>query len=130
MSLLGISIWKMVSFCGIPAGIGAALSVFLLTGYGILIENPTTAFRALLMFGIFMGAKMLGRSYDLFSALALAAILILVDNPDLLWDCGFQMSFMAVAGIGGYGNGQIKLLREMGKDFSGRRGKLLQNLLL
>lgn len=130
MSLLGISIWKMVNFCGIPAGIGAALSVFLLAGYGILIENPTTAFRALLMFGIFMGAKILGRSYDLFTALALAAILLLTDNPDLLWDCGFQMSFMAVAGIGGYGNAQIKLLREMGKDFSGRAGKIRQNLLM
>lgn len=130
MSLLGISIWKMVSLCGIPAGICAALSVFFLTGYGMLIGNPTTAFRALLMFGIFMGAKILGRTYDLFTSLALAAILLLLDNPDLLWDCGFQMSFMAVAGIGGYGNGQIKLLREMGKDFSGRAGKMQQNLLM
>ena len=43
------------------------LSVGVLAGYGILIGQPTTAVRALLMFFVLQGARLLGRSYDLLS---------------------------------------------------------------
>ena len=47
------------------------LSVGVLAGYGILIGQPTTAVRALLMFLYFRVQDFLGRSYDLLSALRL-----------------------------------------------------------
>ncbi|MBS6196285.1 MAG: ComEC/Rec2 family competence protein [Clostridiales bacterium] len=100
ISLLGMAVWNFLKRLGMPVGVSAGLAFGLLTGYGMLIGNPTTAFRALVMFGIMMGAKVLGRAYDMLSALAAAGILLLLDNPDLMGNCGFQLSFLAVMGIG------------------------------
>lgn len=52
------------------------------------------------MFLLFAGAKIAGRIYDLPTALAASAILILVESPGYLLDGGFLMSFGAVLGIG------------------------------
>ncbi|NCB93820.1 MAG: ComEC/Rec2 family competence protein [Clostridia bacterium] len=103
ISLLGLGIWSVLKRVGMPVGLSAFFSILILMGYGCMIGSPTTAVRALIMFGTMLGARICGRAYDLFSALALSAILLLVDNPDLLWDSGFQLSFMAVAGMGCYG---------------------------
>ncbi len=102
MSLIGMGIWTVCKWIGLPMALAAINSVFFLLGYGIILNNPTTAFRALLMFVIMMGAKLLGRSYDLLSALAAAGIILLFDNPDLLDNSGFQLSFSAVLGMGCY----------------------------
>lgn len=99
ISLLGMAIWNLMKNLGMPLVLSAGTSFGILTCYGIMIGSPTTAFRALLMFGMMMGAKLLGRTYDLLSALAAAGILLLLDNPDLVGDCGFQLSFLAVAGL-------------------------------
>ncbi len=102
MSLIGMGIWTACKWIGLPMGLAIIGSVGALMGYGVILENPTTAFRALLMFGIMMGAKLLGRSYDLLSALAASGIVLLLDNPDLLENSGFQLSFSAVFGMGWY----------------------------
>ena len=52
---------------------------------------------------IFLGAQIAGRTYDSFSALAVAALIILWQNPHALWNVGFLFSFMAVAGAVGIG---------------------------
>lgn len=130
MSLLGMSLWRILIRTGVCGWAAALSSGVLLAGYGILIGNPTTGFRALLMFGIMMGGKILGRTYDLLTALGLAGILLLTDNPDLLWDCGFQMSFMAVLGIGVYGKGQMKIVEKSWGEFHGKTGPLWKSLLM
>lgn len=130
MSLLGMAMWKILLRMGVSARAAALSSTILLIGYGILIENPTTGFRALLMFGIMMGGKILGRTYDLLTALGLAGILLLTENPDLLWDCGFQMSFMAVLGIGSYGKEQMAILEKSWGKMQGKTGALWKSLLM
>lgn len=102
MSLIGMGVWNICKWMGAPIVLAISGSVGILAAYGILLGNPTTAFRALLMFGIMMGAKLFGRSYDLLSSLAAAGIVLLLDNPDLLVNSGFQLSFSAVLGMGGY----------------------------
>lgn len=123
ITLLGMAVWNFLKRLGVVQSVAAAVSFSLLAGYGILIGNPTTAMRALLMFGILMGAKILGRAYDLFSALAAAGILLLLDNPDLLADCGFQLSFMAVLGMGSYGRIQTELVEKLWKEMSEKTEK-------
>ena len=44
-------------------------------------------------------ADIFGRAYDMASAMALAAIMILIRNPLQAWQAGFLLSFGAVAGI-------------------------------
>ena len=100
------------------------LSVGVLAGYGILIGQPTTAVRALLMFFVLQGARLLGRSYDLLSALAFAGILMLLDNPDLILDGGCRLSFCAVIGVGWYVSEKNKIFRSIGeKEKRKNRGK-------
>ncbi len=55
--------------------------------------------RAVVMFGIFLGAQCCGRAYDSMNALAVAAACILLHNPCALFLAGFQFSFAAVAGV-------------------------------
>lgn len=111
MSLIGMGIWNVCKWIGIPMAVASIGSVGVLMGYGILLGNPTTAFRALLMFGVLMGAKILGRSYDMLSALSAAGIVLLLDNPDILGNSGFQLSFMAVLGMGCYCNLEEKIFQ-------------------
>ena len=56
--------------------------------------------RAVCMFLLSVGAKILGRSYDLLTALALSAILLLLDSPAYLYSSSFLLSFGAVVGLG------------------------------
>lgn len=126
ISLLGMGIWGMLKRLGVPMTLSAVLSIVLLGGYGCLIGSPTTAFRALVMFAVMLAAKILGRVYDLISALCLAAFLLLVDNPDLLFDSGFQLSFMAVMGVGMHGSLNRRDSNSRGK--LSVRGKLLGQL--
>lgn len=89
ISLIGMGVWTVLLWLGMPAVIAAAGMTGLLAMYGMLIGSPASAFRAILMCIFLTGARLLGRSYDRLSALALAAILLLLDNPDLLFYSGF-----------------------------------------
>lgn len=100
ITLLGMGIWKLLGTAGIPAAASAAVSAGVLGLYGAWIGGGASALRAIIMFIVVMGARLTGRTYDLLSGLSLAAVLLLLDNPDLLYDSGFQLSFAAVLGVG------------------------------
>ena len=46
-----------------------------------------------------MFSEVLGRSYDYITSISLAGILLLIGNPFVLWNSGFQMSFTAIISI-------------------------------
>ena len=69
----------------------------------------TSTIRAVLMFFVLLFGQWIGRSYDTLSALGLSAIVILLDNPYLLWYAGFLLSFAAVLGIVAVGQTLIKI---------------------
>lgn len=124
ISLLALSVAGILRRLGFPMPVWVILSVGVLAGYGILIGQPTTAVRALLMFFVLQGARLLGRSYDLLSALAFAGILMLLDNPDLILDGGCRLSFCAVIGVGWYVSEKNKIFRSIGeKEKRKNRGK-------
>lgn len=109
ISMLGAGIWSGLKWLGLPVPLASGCAAVLIACYGTVIGSPATAVRAMIMFGLMLGAGLFGRAYDLLSALAAAGILLLLDNPDLLFYSGFQMSFAAVAGLGSYGEFQKKL---------------------
>lgn len=67
--------------------------------YGMFSGFSVSTTRAVLMMCILFASFLIGRSYDLPSALALAAIAILIGNHRLIYQSGFQLSFLAVVGI-------------------------------
>ena len=65
-----------------------------MTGFGV------SAKRALLMYLVYLGAQIFGRTYDLLSGLAFSAVVILTGSPELLGDVSFLLSFLAILGLG------------------------------
>ncbi len=72
----------------------AAFLCYVLTGEG------TSAGRAFLMLAVYGGSQAAGRGYDPPSAAALAALLTLMGNPLLLFQCGFLLSYGSVLALG------------------------------
>ena len=81
----------------LPAGI---ISAILMVNFGMMTGMGTSTFRALVMFLLGVLALCTGRTYDILSALSVAAVLILLENPLYLYHSGFQLSFGAILGIG------------------------------
>lgn len=100
ISLLGMGLFQLLNKTGmglVPAGL---LSLTLLFLYGMMTGGSVSAMRAVTMFLLSVGARLLGRCYDMVTALALSAIFLLLDAPANLLGSSFWLSFGAVLGIG------------------------------
>lgn len=103
ISLIGLSCYRMLRMGGLGQGPSGILGTMVIVSYGLLTGASSSVIRAVAMVLIYMLAEFLGRSYDMLSAAALSAILLLAESPTLVFQAGFQLSFGAVAAIGGLG---------------------------
>ncbi|MFA6662886.1 MAG: ComEC/Rec2 family competence protein [Lachnospiraceae bacterium] len=78
----------------------ALIAIVFMLLYGKMTGMSSSSFRAVIMFIIHMGAIISHRTYDLLTATAVAAIMILIEQPLYLMYSGFLFSFGAVIGIG------------------------------
>ena len=76
-----------------------AIQLVILWAFAALTGLAPATVRAALMFSLFVVSHMMGRRTDSLNLLALAAIVMLATDPQLLFDTGWQLSFSAVAGI-------------------------------
>ncbi len=79
--------------------IAAGLCLLPLAIYTLLAGANTPVIRAMIMVTVFMVALCADKRKSLFIPLALAALLILIWDPNSLFTASFQLSFMAVASI-------------------------------
>ena len=100
ISIIGLGAYKILRRMWVPPIIAALFCVALMYCYGIMINMGPSSFRAIIMFTLRLAAGLLRRTYDLLTALAVAAVLILVDQPLYLFHAGFLFSFCAVLAIG------------------------------
>ena len=100
ISILGMGLFQTLKFAGLGNTGAGILSLAVMLQYGLLTGGSVSAMRAVCMFLLSVGAKILGRSYDLLTALALSAILLLLDSPAYLYSSSFLLSFGAVVGLG------------------------------
>lgn len=101
ISIIGMGFYELLMLAGsgiAPAGI---LTLILMIQYGTMTGAGISTMRAVVMFLLSVGARILGRSYDSLTALALSAILLLLDSPAYLADNSFLLSFGAVLGVSG-----------------------------
>ena len=70
--------------------------------YVILVGMSPSVVRSAVMLSIYGVSRMLFRKHDVITVLALTASLTLMISPLSLFDVGFQMSYLAVLGIGVY----------------------------
>lgn len=100
ISMIGMGIYHFLQRIGLPVKVCGITAAFMITVYGIMTGMSLSAARAILMFLLHLTADMLGRSYDMITALSLAAVLLLIEQPRYVEQSGFLFSFGAVAGIG------------------------------
>ncbi len=81
----------------------AAVCTFLpVAGYACLAGAELATMRSLLMVAVGLSAIWLGQERRLFHVLAVAAMGILLHDPQALFDISFQLSFLSVIAIAGW----------------------------
>ena len=100
ISVLGMGLFSLLKKLSLGNGLAGFLALSVILQYGMLTGGSVSAMRAVCMFVLAIGARILGRSYDLLTALAASAILLLLDTPAYLYSSSFLLSFGAVAGLG------------------------------
>jgi competence protein ComEC len=68
-------------------------------GYAVLAGLTPSVTRAVIMFTVYLLARLLGRQRSVLPPLALAAVVMLVLEPGIAGSISFQLSFAAVLGI-------------------------------
>jgi competence protein ComEC len=77
----------------------AAVLLFIIWIYAALSGLSPSVLRSVAMFSFIIAAKAFNRNSNVFNTLAASAFLLLCIDPLLLMDAGFQLSYIAVAGI-------------------------------
>ena len=75
------------------------ISLSVLWFYAILAGFSASIVRAAVMFSVIAFTKILNRHSNIYNSLALSAMILLLYNPNYLFDVGFQLSFAAVLSI-------------------------------
>ena len=106
LAVSGLHVGLIAMFCyfgfslfRLPQKMLCLLTIAAVLIYACLIGFRPSVFRASLMAILFLFATLIDRDADIFNLLAFAALVLLLLNPQQLWDVGFQLSFVAVASI-------------------------------
>lgn len=99
ISMIGMFLFKLLKKAGFHHNMASFLCMLLIWFYGRMTGLSVSTNRAVVMMILSLAACFVNRSYDSCSAIACSAILILIQQPYQLFQCGFQMSFLAVVGV-------------------------------
>ncbi len=99
ISLIGMLIYNILRKLRQSFLISSSVSVFVIVCYAIMTGNSISTRRAVIMLVISLGAQVVGRTYDIITALSISAIILMYDNPYVIENSAFQLSFGAVVGI-------------------------------
>jgi competence protein ComEC len=75
------------------------LLIFFLWFYALLTGLSPSVLRSATMFSFIVCARSFKRNSNIYNTLAASALFLLLINPFLIMDVGFQLSYLAVAGI-------------------------------
>ncbi len=100
ISIIGMGIYVTMRRFYIPISCAAFINIFIMFNYGIMTDMSSSACRAIIMFAIYLLAKITKRSYDMLTAMTLSAVYIIVEQPQYVFYTGFQLSFGAIIAVG------------------------------
>jgi competence protein ComEC len=83
-----------------PTQIAVIFTMPVLIMYAVMSGASTPTVRSFIMVFIYMSALFLGRRGEWLNSLSIAAVIILLWNPEALFGLSFQLSFLAVFSIG------------------------------
>ncbi len=99
IAIIGMTLYRRMRKWGVSywsAGIGCSILVIL---YGQMTGLAGSTMRAIIMMGLLLFGKAIGRSVDLLTSTGIAGVWMAVINPYVVLDAGFQLSFAAVTGL-------------------------------
>ncbi len=98
ITIVAVSVRRMLSF--LPRTASIVLGGIGIILFGILVGGGATVARSCIMALIALSAEFLRRDYGVGRALFIAGVLMLIQNPMILfYDPSFQLSFMATLGL-------------------------------
>ena len=84
----------------VPKRLRLAGGLIAIIAFALIVGLSATVVRASVMAGLILIAQAYGRTYDMLRALLFAGVVMICINPFLLlYDIGFQFSFMATLGL-------------------------------
>lgn len=98
ISFIGMAIYKLLRR-RFRFLFSAAVSIPVVLSFGIMSGFGISTMRAIIMFILKIIGEVLGRKYDAITAISLAGLVLLVQNPFVVCNSGFQMSFGAIIAI-------------------------------
>ncbi len=99
IALIGIFLNLFLLFLGFSRNFSFYFSIIFLFLYILMIGLPPSAIRAFIMGGVYMFSQKIGRNNNNTRNIFLTAGIMLILNPSLIYDYGFNLSFLAVFGI-------------------------------
>lgn len=97
--LVGFVVIMALKLCRVPKSVCYILTIFILIIYSLLTGARTPVIRATLMAIIFLAGFIIHRQINLYNSLSAAALVILLFNPQELFNVSFQLSFMSMISI-------------------------------
>lgn len=99
ISLLGGAVFLFLRRLKVSFRFPLITSSIILIIYGAFTGFSVSTSRAVIMMSVLFISFVIGKSYDLPSGLALAALILIVMNHRVIYQSGFLLSFFAVIGI-------------------------------
>ncbi|MDA1278916.1 MAG: ComEC/Rec2 family competence protein [Chloroflexi bacterium] len=93
--VLALSVWAI----GRRRQLYLAVPLLAVWGYATLAGLTPSVNRAAIMFTVYLAARLFGRQRSVLPPLALAAVIMLAIDPEIIRSISFQLSFAAVLGI-------------------------------
>lgn len=75
------------------------ITIFSIWIFSFIAGSNSSVLRSAVMFTCILFGKLINRQASIFNALAASAFLLISFDPYLLWDIGFQLSYLAILGI-------------------------------
>lgn len=110
MSLIGMGIFRLLRKKRGSIRSACLFSGLFISGYVFLTGGSVSSIRAMVMFCLWLGSQLLGRTEDALCSISAAALVLLLTEPSLVFEPSFLLSFSAVLGIRLLGPAVISLL--------------------
>lgn len=112
VSILGMAVYNLLRHKRIA---GCIITVAFIILFSVVTGASPSTVRAAIMFIIYLLSKILIKRNHSFTALAFSAMLLSVNNPYVVYDWGFILSFLSVLGIEIFANDFSRWLRFLPK---------------
>ncbi len=99
VGLVGGGVWLCAVLLGAGPRTARVIVLVSLPAYAMLAGASPSALRAALMGVVYIGARLLGRAVLPMSAVLLTACILLLSDPPLIGDAGFQLTVVITAAL-------------------------------